>query len=72
MLHIDEPQKHDKLKKRDAGDHALYDPVYTKHLKANLQRQIRAWDSRQEPRLTVSRHSGSSQGDEDAPKLFLQ
>lgn len=36
MLHIDEPQKHDKLKKRDAGDHALYDPVYTKHLKANL------------------------------------
>jgi len=36
MLHINEPQKHDKWKKQDAGDRALCDPIYTKHLKANL------------------------------------
>lgn len=58
-------------KKQDAGDHALYDPIYTKHLKPNLQRQIRARNRRQDPRLTVNRHSGSNQGDENVPKLFI-
>lgn len=58
-------------KKQDAGDHTLYDPIYTKHLKPNLQRQIRAWNRRQDPRLTVNRYSGSNQGDENVPKLFI-